>query len=38
MRKRVGGKKVAILGAGKMGSILLQAFLRDGLLKATKPG
>jgi pyrroline-5-carboxylate reductase len=25
--------KVAILGAGKMGSILLQAFLRDGLLK-----
>src|ERR1700739_4808378 len=25
-------KKVAVLGAGKMGSILLQAFLRDGLL------
>jgi pyrroline-5-carboxylate reductase len=25
-------KKVAILGAGKMGSILLQSFLRDGLL------
>ncbi|MGA9529119.1 MAG: pyrroline-5-carboxylate reductase [Terriglobales bacterium] len=35
MRKRVGGKKVAILGAGKMGSIMLQAFLRDGLLKAS---
>ena len=26
--------KVAILGAGKMGSILLQSFLRDGLLNA----
>ena len=25
-------KKVAVLGAGKIGSILLQAFLRDGLL------
>src|SRR5450759_6031653 len=25
-------KKVAVLGAGKMGSILLQSFLRDGLL------
>ena len=25
-------KKVAVLGSGKMGSILLQAFLRDGLL------
>ncbi len=25
-------KKVAILGAGKIGSILLQSFLRDGLL------
>ena len=25
-------KKVAILGAGKMGSILLQSFLRDGSL------
>ncbi|MFZ0477603.1 MAG: pyrroline-5-carboxylate reductase [Terriglobales bacterium] len=36
MRKRVGGKKVAILGAGKMGSILLKAFLRDGLLKASE--
>jgi len=33
MAKSAGGKKVAILGAGKMGSILLQAFLRDGLLK-----
>ena len=31
-----GGKKVAILGSGKMGSILLQSFLRDGLLKATE--
>ena len=27
-----GKKKVAILGAGKIGSILLQSFLRDGLL------
>ncbi|MGA8539080.1 MAG: prephenate dehydrogenase/arogenate dehydrogenase family protein, partial [Terriglobales bacterium] len=27
-------KKVAVLGAGKMGSILLQSFLRDGLLSA----
>ncbi|MFY9661122.1 MAG: pyrroline-5-carboxylate reductase [Terriglobales bacterium] len=27
-------KKVAILGAGKMGTILLQSFLRDGLLSA----
>lgn len=35
MGKNVRGKKVAILGAGKMGSILLQAFLRDGLLKAS---
>src|ERR1700688_3205553 len=25
-------KKVAVLGAGKIGSILLQSFLRDGLL------
>jgi len=33
MAKTVGSKKVAILGAGKIGSILLQAFLRDGLLK-----
>src|SRR6202142_3824260 len=29
-------KKVAILGSGKMGSILLQSFLRDGLLKASE--
>lgn len=36
MGKGVGGKKVAILGAGKIGSILLQAFLRDGLLKANQ--
>jgi pyrroline-5-carboxylate reductase len=36
MGKRVGNKKVAILGAGKMGSILLQAFLRDGLLRASE--
>src|SRR5258707_15204353 len=27
-----GKKKVAVLGAGKIGSILLQSFLRDGLL------
>lgn len=33
MAKRAGGA-VAILGSGKMGSILLQSFLRDGLLKA----
>ncbi|MGA2353173.1 MAG: prephenate dehydrogenase/arogenate dehydrogenase family protein, partial [Terriglobales bacterium] len=33
MGQSVGAKKkVAILGAGKMGSILLQSFLRDGLL------
>jgi pyrroline-5-carboxylate reductase len=36
MRKRVGGNKVAILGAGKMGAILLQSFLRDGLLKTNE--
>jgi pyrroline-5-carboxylate reductase len=37
MGKSVGErKKVAILGAGKIGSILLQAFLRDGLLKASE--
>jgi len=35
MAKVAGAKRVAILGAGKIGSILLQAFLRDGLLKAT---
>lgn len=35
-RKTVGAKRVAILGAGKMGSILLQAFLRDGLLKPSE--
>jgi pyrroline-5-carboxylate reductase len=34
MAKKAGGNKVAILGSGKMGSILLQSFLRDGLLKA----
>src|SRR6266481_2846982 len=28
----IGKKKVAVLGAGKIGSILLQSFLRDGLL------
>src|ERR1700722_19053813 len=33
MKKSAGGKKVAILGSGKMGSILLQSFLQDGLLK-----
>ncbi len=37
MAKTEGGKKkVAILGAGKMGSILAQSFLRDGLLKASE--
>jgi pyrroline-5-carboxylate reductase len=36
MRKRISGKKVAILGAGKMGAILLQSFLRDGLLKPSE--
>ncbi len=36
MRKRVGRNKVAILGAGKMGAILLQSFLRDGLLKPSE--
>jgi predicted dinucleotide-binding enzyme len=36
MRKRAGGNKVAILGAGKMGAILLQSFLRDGLLKSSE--
>jgi pyrroline-5-carboxylate reductase len=34
MAKNVAGKKVAILGSGKMGSILLQSFLRDGLINA----
>jgi pyrroline-5-carboxylate reductase len=29
-------KKVAVLGAGKMGAILLQSFLRDGLLSAAQ--
>jgi pyrroline-5-carboxylate reductase len=32
MGQSVGKKKVAVLGAGKIGSILLQSFLRDGLL------
>src|SRR5713226_9554367 len=32
VRSLSGKKKVAVLGAGKMGSILLQSFLRDGLL------
>lgn len=37
MAKSDGGKKkIAILGAGKMGSILLQSLLRDGLLKASE--
>jgi pyrroline-5-carboxylate reductase len=37
MGKSEGGKKkIAILGAGKMGSILLQSLLRDGLLKASE--
>ena len=31
-RSSISKKKVAILGAGKMGSILAQSFLRDGLL------
>src|SRR5580700_8560564 len=29
-------KKVAVLGAGKMGAILLQSFLRDGLLSPAR--
>src|ERR1700681_960112 len=29
-----GKKKVAVLGAGKIGSILLQSFLRDGLFRS----
>jgi len=36
MARSVNGKKVAIVGAGKMGSILLQSLLRDGLLKASE--
>ena len=32
VRSLSGKKKVAVLGAGKIGSILLQSFLRDGLL------
>jgi len=34
MARTASGKRVAILGAGKIGSILMQAFLRDGLLRA----
>ena len=35
MAKNAGAKKrVAIVGSGKMGSILLQSILRDELLKA----
>ncbi|MGA3107448.1 MAG: NAD(P)-binding domain-containing protein, partial [Terriglobales bacterium] len=29
-------KKFAVLGAGKMGTILLQSFLRDGLMSPTQ--
>ncbi|HTR23397.1 MAG TPA: pyrroline-5-carboxylate reductase [Terriglobales bacterium] len=36
MAKATAGERVAVLGAGKMGSILLQSLLRDGLLKANE--
>jgi pyrroline-5-carboxylate reductase len=36
MGKNLGVAKVAVLGAGKIGSILLQALLRDGLLKGSE--
>ena len=36
MAKAPAGQRVAILGSGKMGSILLQSLLRDGLLKASE--
>ena len=32
MGKGVSGKRVAVLGAGKMGSILLQALLKEGIV------
>lgn len=32
MGTNLSGKKVAVLGAGKMGGILLQALLKNGLL------
>src|SRR4030081_1242521 len=35
-RSLSGKKKVAVLGAGKIGSILLQSFLRDGLLSPSQ--
>ncbi len=34
MTTTLSGKKIAVLGAGKMGSILLQALLKNGLLSA----
>src|SRR5438309_10348630 len=35
MRRSLAEEKVAVLGAGKMGSILLQALLKKGLLNAS---
>jgi pyrroline-5-carboxylate reductase len=35
MATSVSGKRVAVLGAGKMGSILLQALLKEGLISPT---
>jgi pyrroline-5-carboxylate reductase len=34
MGNDLAGKKVAFLGAGKMGGIILQALLKNGLLSA----
>src|SRR5882724_2903996 len=34
MKNDLAGKRVAFLGAGKMGSIILQALLKNGLLSA----
>ena len=38
MGNDLSGKKVAVLGAGKMGGILLQALLKNGLLARNSPG
>jgi pyrroline-5-carboxylate reductase len=34
MKNELAGKRIAFLGAGKMGSIILQALLKNGLLSA----
>jgi pyrroline-5-carboxylate reductase len=34
MGSGVSGKRVAVLGAGKMGGILLQALLKEGLVSS----